>query len=326
MDNLARVTTTADGGFNPSQRLSLRYTNDYGYTIYMGQELPFPFLYADGLDTMDAAPTLIKSPYQLGMTSLGNVINERTITLYCALWADNEQEAERLRRIIIKAFNPTIKGKLDIMGISYEREALDVEVEKTPIFKDTEYRTFNNIQYWQVRLILPSAFLTDKYNTAFFLSNVTPLIEFPFEVLTENPEHADSGGNVYPPGDWFEFGTLNKGEVVYVNDSDAPLPILVEIKGPVQTPKITNKTTGEFIEIYVPILANETMYISTTFSDKSVIIVDENGVERNAFHYINLNSTFWQLVVGTNVVAFDAEAGNDTADITVYFKRRWTGI
>lgn len=279
------------------------------------------YLSNEGLSGISVDINTTKAPNQIGVTSLGTTVDERDITLTCALVGDDEADLEDKRRLIVKTFNPLLSGRLEIKGNTFER-ICNCNIRRAPLFRDSEYRTTNNILFWQVTLTVPDNFLEDKHESLFNLSQAIPLIEFPFEVLTANAEH----GTSYPPGDWFEFGSLSKGVAYYNNDSDASLPILIRIRGPVENPKITNETTGEFIEVSTPILANEIMFISTTFSDKSVLIVDEEGRERNAFNYVNLDSTFWQIQLGYNIISFDAEEGNDTADVQVYFKRRWAGI
>lgn len=289
----------------------MRFTNERGDTVYLGDEAPFIYLHQKGLDGMDATPMLIKSPFQHGKTSMGNDINERVVSLECALLSKDEAENENLRRKLFKSFNPLFKGTLEITGNTFKRCCYDVEVSSAPKFKDEDYTDFQEIMMWQVNLVVPGAFISDMYDTIFELSEVMPLIEFPFCVEI---------------GDTFEVGTLSFGGVKYNNDGDAVAPVIIEIFGPVQTPKITNHTTGEFIQVHTPIHANERMLINTSFSNKRVMIIDDTGQERNAFHYIDLASTFFQLVPGENHIDFDAEAGNDTAKVNVYFKRMWVGI
>lgn len=292
-------------------RMSLRYTNEYGDTIYLGEERPFIYLSHSGLDSMNAKQSLIKSPYQIGKTSLGNDIDERPFTIKFALISDTDEEQEKLREEVLRAFSPIAKGSLKLYGVTFKREFGVCEVKTTPKFKDDDYTTFNHILECQVSLVSPDALLVDLFDTEFQLSQVVPMIEFPFEVEV---------------GQTFEVGQLNKGGVEYVNDGNAPAPIQVEIFGPVKTPKVTNLTTGEFILVNTPIMANERMVIDTTFTSKKVVIIDDTGVERNAFHYIDLDTTFFQLNVGVNKLEFDAEEGNDTATIKVFLRRRWTGV
>lgn len=293
------------------ERLKLRFTNQWGDTVYLGDDAPYVYLSQTGLDGMRAEPMLLKSPFGYGQTSVGNSIDERLVTIQCALISNDETESEQLRRKLLRAFNPLVKGTLEIIGNTFRRGLYDVEVTAAPKFMDEDYTDFQNIVMWQVSLIAPHAFLADMEDTVVDLLKVSPLIRFPFCVEL---------------GETFEAGSLNRGSVIYENEGDGPAPVIVEIAGPVEAPKLTNETTGEFIQVHTPILANERLIIETSFANKRVTIINDAKEERNAFHYIDLNSSFFRLMPGQNAIAFDAEEGNDTAKVTIYFKRLWMGL
>ena len=294
------------------KRISIKYTNENGDNIFFGDSAPVVYLSHVGLDSMSASPNLEKAPYQIGKTSFGNSINERPLTIKFAIIAKDEEESEELRRRVIKAFNPTLSGKLEIFSNTKDIAGYDCLVTSTPKFKDDDYELeMQYIMEGQVSVTVPEGFLADISDTYFTLTKVTPLFEFPFE---------------YEIGEEFEMGTLSFGGIDYDNLGDCETPIIVKIKGPVKTPKLTNTTTGEFIKVNIPIAANETMMINTSFINKEVIIINDAGEERNAFHYIDLESTFFRMLPGMNHLEFWAEEGNDTAEVDVTFKRRWTGI
>ena len=294
------------------KRIAIKYTNSNDDTIYFGDEAPFVYLTQAGLDTMSASPSLVKAPYQIGKTSFGNIINERTITITFAVIAEDEETSENRRRQIIKAFNPTLSGTLEIFTNTGDKAAYGCEVTSTPKFTDSDYSTsMQYIMQGQVSMIVPEAFLSDLSETFFTLNRVVALFEFPFEVELN---------------DTFEVGTLTFGGVYYENTGDCETPLIAEIKGPVKAPKLINSTTGEYIKVNIPIAANEKLIINTSFTNKQVILEKDDGTKTNAFNYIDLNSTFFRLNVGMNHIEFDAEEGNDTANVDIYFKRRWTGI
>ena len=54
--------------------------------------------------------------------------------------------------------------------------------------------------------------------------------------------------------------------------------------------------------------------------------MDNAGGARNAFHDIDLDSTFFQLTVGENALRFNTEAGNDTATVTVRYRQLYLGL
>ena len=68
------------------------------------------------------------------------------------------------------------------------------------------------------------------------------------------------------------------------------------------------------------------MVITTAFGNKKVEIHKEDGAIINAFQYIDLNSIFFQLRPGRNVLRFNAAAGSTNAIIEISYKRKYIGI
>ncbi len=252
---------------------------------------------------------LVKAPLQYGQTYLGANISERLITVECCLVTSSAQEEEVLRQTLISTLNPLAVGDLIVYGETFEKMFPDVQVVDGPVFKDANYTLPDGILYFNFTVVVPQNFATDLNLSNHTLVEVEPLFEF-----------------ILKFDDYVEFGNIASGNIVIDNTGDAEAALAIEIPGPVHTPTIKNLTTGEFIRIFTPIAANETMHINTGFGNKSVVIKDDNGNSRNAFHYIDLNSTFFRLKVGLNNVEFRAEVGNDTANIKIRYRKVYLGI
>ncbi len=304
----------------------LQYVNEKGDKLMFGDRTPyqvqsgipsfapleytnFYYLSHKGLDGVVAEALLVKSPYQRGQTLIGNNINERVVSIRACLVTETKEEEERLRKQAHSTLSPLLSGTLEIYGETFVKALGDVQIINGPVFEDTDYTEPDGILYFTFQFIAPSNFLTDLNNTMIDLLEVTPRFSFPLE---------------FSPT--VLFGDMTSGKTTIINDGDIPAPVIIEIPGPVKTPSVINEATGEFIKIYVPILAGETMYINTSFGNKTVKIKDFEGNEKNAFNYIDLNSTFFQLQVGTNDIQFHAEEGNDTAKVKLYYKRLYLGI
>lgn len=289
--------------------LRLKYRNETGDEIYFKNDAPFFFLSHKGLDGAEAEAMLIKSPYQHGQTNLGANINERVVTINACLVTNSKQQEERYRRQLLNTITPLKSGELEIIGKSFKKQASVIQVVSAPVFADTDYTLPDGILHFSFTFIVPGNFLEDLEFTSFRLSEVLPLFEFELEFAS-----------------YIEFGTIANSEIEIINDGEAEAPLIIEIPGPVETPMIQNKTTGEFIKVHSPILANEKMVITTSFGNKAVEITDDTGAKRNAFHYIDLDSIFFQLKLGRNLLKFNAEVGNDTATVMVYYKKLYLGI
>ncbi|MEJ1731230.1 phage tail family protein, partial [Escherichia coli] len=65
----------------------------------------------------------------------------------------------------------------------------------------------------------------------------------------------------------------------------------------------------------------DVLTVSTTFGEKYVRI---NG--ENAFHYIDLDSTFWQLVPGENILSYASNNDSINTKVIVKWKNRYIGL
>lgn len=289
--------------------LTLIYDDYQNNAVAFRNEAPYYFLSQQGCDGTDAAAILAKAPYQRGKTRLGANIEPRVITVKCCLVTDSAEEFEARRAELLHALNPLKPGRLTVIGKTFHRQFSNTQVTDAPVFDDKNYNSPDGITYFSFSLMAPGNFIEDAAEAQATLMEAEPSFSFILEFADE-----------------IIFGNMSVGRVIFNNDGDVETPLIIEIPGPVQTPMITNETTGEYIRVHTPILANEVMTINTAFGEKSVVIRDDAGNARNAFHYIDIQSSFFQLVAGENSLRFRAEEGNDTAEVTVRFRRLYLGI
>ena len=105
-----------------------------------------------------------------------------------------------------------------------------------------------------------------------------------------------------------------------VNMGDVETPVKIEFQGPATNPKIENRTTGEYIQVQRNLSLGDTLLLTTDFGAKRVEI---NGV--NAFHYIDLNSVFWQLRPGDNIVEYSSDEPTEPAAVVISYRNRYVG-
>lgn len=129
---------------------------------------------------------------------------------------------------------------------------------------------------------------------------------------------------VAPDPFWYqgeETETLIEGPQTITNAGDIT-PVTIEITD-CQDPKITNETTGKFIELDLTIGATETLTINTKYGERSVLLDDGVNII-NHFPDLVQDSEFWQLVTGDNIIRLEATSATPTA--TLKYKTRHLGI
>lgn len=280
----------------------LTYTNARGESVVFSNHPPFILSKFEGLGDVNADVQSQKSPFQDGSTHVDTILDPRYIDLEVAIVAENIDER---RRELARIMNPKIKGKL-----RYEDEKVVREIEcineHVPNFP-TKHQSFNLAR---INMIAHDPYWQDTSPSVDEMSVFVGMFEFPLEI---------------PHDEGIEFG--QQGEKIKINNpGDVETPVRIEFNGPAVNPKVTNVTTGEYILVDRAIGAEQKLVITTDFGNKSVEIYDENGLVENAFHWIDLNSTFWQLIPGENVIQYGADIGMDTAKILITRHNRYVGI
>jgi len=96
-------------------------------------------------------------------------------------------------------------------------------------------------------------------------------------------------------------------------------PVSIQIHGPVNSPKITNTSTGEYIEVSVNLASTgNTLAISY---DKDSLRVELDGV--SVINQVTAASTFWKLQPGSNVISLSGSSVSTNAYATVSFYSAW---
>lgn len=103
------------------------------------------------------------------------------------------------------------------------------------------------------------------------------------------------------------------------NKGDVESPIQIEYIGPASNPKVTNETTGEYIQVNMEIGENEKLVIDTREGKETVNLITPHEV-KDVYNNIDLNSTFFKLIVGKNLIKYssDIEGAKDKVTIIDY--------
>lgn len=103
------------------------------------------------------------------------------------------------------------------------------------------------------------------------------------------------------------------------NHGDVESPVEIEYIGPATNPKITNETTGEYIQVNMEIGEKEKLVINTREGKETVNLITPNET-LDMYNKIDLNSTFFKLIVGKNLIKYssDIEGAKDKVTIKDY--------
>lgn len=97
------------------------------------------------------------------------------------------------------------------------------------------------------------------------------------------------------------------------NDGNACSPVRIRFTGPMVNPFIKNRTTGEVIRITQMIKAGEYLEIDTEPGRRQIRLW-KAGTEHNGMHYLDLASSFFQLMPGENEIELGDESAGEGSE------------
>lgn len=262
----------------------------------------------EGLGHPGATSQKSQGVVQDGCDAEDALLNNRVIKLSATIRTKDRERLYQLRRRIFRIINPkTYNSKTGKRGElllyytnDYKTYRIYARVEDSFDFKDR----IKNHDKTIISFLCTNPYLLDENDT-----------------LTDIK--SSKGGIVFPlvlPSTFSQVAFYK--EVDNEGDTDTPLSII--FNGPAINPCIINETTGEYIKVNREIGTREKIVINTESGKETVTLVTPNGTE-NVYNNIDLNSTFFELIVGKNLLRYssDSEITKDT--VSVEFANRYTG-
>lgn len=280
------------------------FTNARGQSIELTNRRPFLLESIDGKGDVGAEIQTQTAPFQDGSTFIDSLLQPRSLSLRVSILVDKQEDLLSQRQHVASVFNPKLGlGTLIYVNGTTQREIKAVP-ENVPTFLSGGDNKGLRFQRSLINLLCPSPFWEglnpENYKLEDFVGNFRFAFRFPVR-----------------------FSTRGDGKTL-INKGDVPTPIKVEFRGPVLNPKITNVSTGEFIKINADIPADYKLILDTSFGNKRVEIIAPDGVVTNGFHFIDLESTFFNLDVGETRFSFITDGGNP--EVYVEYKHRYLSV
>ncbi|SKC57571.1 phage tail family protein [Maledivibacter halophilus] len=267
--------------------------NTKGEQIILGNQAPFYLEKIDEALGVDIESQ--KSPKQDGSTYIDNTLGIRAISIEGIIITRNEpRKVAEYKRKMERVLNP----KLGEVTILHQGKEIKAVVETTPIFPSSEGSRGLFYQKYLIHLICHNPFWVDSFTESREMSYLMGGIKF----------------NLRLPTNFSNRGFRRK----CINDGDVATPVIIEFNGPATNPTVINMTTGEFIRVNRSLGEDDVLSISTTFGEKYVRI---NG--DNAFHYIDLDSVFWSLTPGDNILSYESNNDSIKTRVTVKWRNRY---
>ncbi|MEG0642142.1 MAG: phage tail family protein [Clostridium sp.] len=266
------------------------------------------YVYSSGVLITNFYPGNIKGVFnkvkgigQYGSSLMYTSIEDRQIELIAIILADDRSEINTIKRNVDGVINP-----LDNLVIKYFDEDIRKEIEcmpeATPLYS-TDYKTNNsNALAFKVNFECFNPFWIDQEDTVLNVETWEGGFEFEFELTSTDIEFARKGSN--------EIEINNYGNV------EAPLEVF--FKGPALNPSIT-LDDGKFIKVNRNLRDDEILYINTSFGNKAVQVFKGDVIEQ-AYHYIDIDSNFFNLNEGLNKISYATDGDFLSQSVVIKYK------
>ena len=138
----------------------------------------------------------------------------------------------------------------------------------------------------------------------------------------------ETSGITFPlnvPAAGLEFTTLNSVKSID-NFGDVPAPLRAYFYGPCDTPKVTNSTTGYYVEVNKTLTLGQILIIDST-QNALAVTLNDNGVETSAYSYITAASRVdkFQLATGVNSITYTTGDNNPLAEVHILAQSLYIG-
>lgn len=261
----------------------------------------------EGLDTLENDINTISTINQVGSSFVSNNIESREIDLVLRVRV-TEDNYKDIKRKFFKVFNPSLEGEFILTNPKSDKK-LNVRVRNTPKFENTDYFYYKEVS---ITLVALDPAWKDTQETKTNIAIWQGSFTFPLFIPTEG----------------IKMGYREPSLIANVNNlGDIQTGIRIEFKalGTLVNPKLINVDTQDFIKINKTMVKDEVITVTTDFANKK-ITCNKNGVIENAFHFLDLYSTFLQLELGDNLFRYDADEGLDNLEVSIYHTSRYLGV
>ncbi len=286
----------------------LTFTNSRGETIEFGNSAPYVLSNIEGTGGVETEIQTTKAPFQDGSTLHDVILQTRAISIEGAVIGKSREDMYMQRQKLARVLNP----KLGAGVLRYQNDAgikeIEAVAEQSPVFK--ERHSNNNL--FLVSLVCPSPFWLDQYEAKEEIAAWLGDVQFPFEITSEGAVMGHRESNLI-------VNVNNTGDV------DCGMRIEFKALASVTNPSLLDVNTREFIKIKQTLQSGDKLTICTSFGKKKVELY-RGGVISNVFNFIDLDSTFLQLAPGDNLLRYDAEAGIDNLEVSIYYRPQYVGV
>lgn len=228
----------------------------------------------------------------------------REVTCFIHVDGDDRKDMYRKRFELVKKLTPGRAPGTLYYANDYTVKRIAAYPKSSPSFTE-RIRNYNRAE---LSFLCPSPYWEDTVSQSGYMAYLNGGFKFPFR---------------FKPA--ISFAAL-RNHASLVNAGSVPAPVEIVIQGPATNPAVVNATTGERFQVRQTLAEGEVLEIGTKRGAKSVKLTRAGREPEDAFQYVDLGSTFFQLVPGTNELRYESQNEAEHARVTVRFRELYAGV
>lgn len=260
----------------------------------------FGILDYSGLEATDYELERNTNVNYIGAKKKRKTILPRPISVSFVYRGPEQLKAEK-RQELIRFFDPLSSGDLTVNFMGTER----------------------NIKYELIGFEFDSKNVYDELSCMVELECMDPAF---LSTITESQQISTwIGGWKWKFTLPFRMRQRGEKKVNIYNDGHLSCPVEILFHGPAVNPCVKNLRTGETVKVKRQLTSDETLHINTAFGKKSVKI-ENNGRFEDAFHTITMDTRFFQLEPGDNMIEYSTDNEHEVQNVVIKYRKRYRGV
>lgn len=246
---------------------------------------------------------------QAGNTYVGQRFEPREIDIDGKIKDLDKADQLTLRREALRILNPELEGTLYYHYGEYSKR-IGAKVKGSPKFSHKSLS-----QDFSITFICLDPFWRDSYDTQEELAQW--MGEWSFPCAIEEDDATD-----------MVFARQRSSLIVSIDnvgDVSTGLKIVFTATASVTNPYLYSIDTGKQMKINYTMATGDTITVDGAYGHKSITL-RSNGVESNIFRYMDPDSEFLPLDVGTNTFRYGADSGEAALEALIYYSPKYLGV
>lgn len=282
------------------------YTNDYGDSIEFSKSSDIRITTIDGLSANNIDLSEATVTNQVGSSITGASIQSKTMTIE-GRYLYKTAVRKRLLAVILPGVGARLRYQNTVENVDVYWEGQPTatpDISTNPVWQNFQF---------SLKLPYPYPRTTEEENKSF--SYLQSGFRFPQAYSSKTP--------------WKISTRIIEPLQTITNRGDIPAGFTVTFKAltdGVKGPKLLNVDTRENIAFTrLTLNSGDVLTVNTMINDREVLLTTSEGT-KNAFEYMDYESTFFLLARGANTLRYSAQEREANLEVTLSFEESLAGV